>query len=497
MKSRFKKQGYMIIQALVFGGIGLVLIGGLVGFAQVNIKAARLFVMREKAFQIAEAGVEYYRWHLAHAPEDYQDGTGAPGPYVHNYKDKDGNVIGSFTLTITPPPVGSTVVTVISQGKVNEDASISRKIEAKMAIPSLSKFAVVANAAMRFGEGTEVFGPIHSNEGIRFDGLAHNIVSSAKLDYDDPDHNGANEFGVHTHLRAPPQTGTNPNFVPEEAPPSTLIDRPDVFMAGRLFPVPAVDFAGLTADMAGIKADAQANGFYLANSGALGYKIVLKNNDTFDLYRVNSLLSTPGGSCSNNVTARNQVGWGTWSVGTGGGALTLLGNNAFPANGLIFIEDHVWVEGVIDSARLTIASGRFPDNASTRTSITINNNLTYTNYDGQDVISLIAQNNINVGLKSPDILQIDGALVAQNGRAGRYYYNSSCGTEHLRNTITLNGMIATNQRYGFAYVSGLNGALVSGYNIRNIIYDANLLYGPPPSFPLTSDQYTTISWREL
>ena len=32
------------------------------------------------------------------------------------------------------------------------------------------------------------------------------------------------------------------------------------------------------------------------------------------------------------------------------GATTLLGNYAFPANGLIFLEDHIWVEGQIDGA---------------------------------------------------------------------------------------------------------------------------------------------------
>ena len=213
MKSLFKKQGYMIIQALVFGGIGLVLIGGLVGFAQVNIKAARLFTLREKAFQIAEAGGGVLSLALGDVPpEDYQDGTGLPGPYAHDYKDKDGNVIGSFTLSITAPPVGSTVVTVVSEGKVAEDPNVSRKIEAKLAIPSLAKYAFVANSAMRFGEGTEVFGPIHSNDGIHFDGLAHNIVTSAKADYDDSDHSGANEFAVHTHLNTPPSSGTNSSF---------------------------------------------------------------------------------------------------------------------------------------------------------------------------------------------------------------------------------------------------------------------------------------------
>ncbi|OGF94163.1 hypothetical protein A2Y47_00450 [Candidatus Giovannonibacteria bacterium RIFCSPLOWO2_12_43_8] len=151
----------------------------------------------------------------------------------------------------------------------------------------------------------------------------------------------------------------------------------------------------------------------------------------------------------------------------------------------------MWVEGQIDGARLTISSAKFPDNSSTRTSIAVNNNILYTNYDGSDVIGLIAQNNFNVGLKSLDTLRIDAALIAQNGRVGRHYYGSSCGTGYVGSTITLLGMIATNQRYGFAYTDG------TGYQTRNINYDGNLLYAPPPSFPRTSDQYTTISWEEL
>jgi hypothetical protein len=94
-----------------------------------------------------------------------------------------------------------------------------------------------------------------------------------------------------------------------------------------------------------------------------------------------------------------------------------------------------------------------------------------------------------VGQYSANDLRIDAALIAQNGRAGRHYYGSSCSND-TRNSLTLYGMIATNLRYGFAYTDG------TGYDTRNIIYDANLLYGPPPSFPLTSDQYQIISWEE-
>lgn len=477
------QSGTILVQAFVFGTISIIMIGALISWAGANIKSSKVALLREQALQIAEAGVDYYRWHLAHSPTDYQDGTGVAGPYIHNFYDKDGVLIGTFTLEITPPPVGFTLVKIKSTGKLVADASISRSILVNMAIPSLAKYAVVANDYMRFGEDTEVFGPIHSNGGIRFDGLAHNIITSSKGEYYDPDHFNGPEFGVHTHVNVPPMTGVNDSYRSLEAPPNTIQNRTDVFQAGRQFPVPEVDFVGLTTDLAQMKSSAQSEGRYISNSGSYGYHIIFKTDDTFDLYRVTRLYSPP----SNCYNSQSQDGWGTWSIRD----KTLVGNYPLPTNGLIFVEDNVWVSGQINTARVTLASGRFPDNPSQRTSITINDNLLYTNYDGQDSIGLIAQANINVGLYSADVLRIDAALVAQNGRAGRYYYSYYCGTSYVRNSLTLYGMIASKSRYGFAYTNG------TGYGSRNIIYDADLLYGPPPSFPLTGDQYQTISWEEV
>src|SRR5688572_796332 len=98
-----KSRGAMLIQILVFASIAAVLLAGLVGWAAISIKAARFSLYREKSFQIAEAGIDYYRWHLAHSPTDYEDGTGAAGPYVHAFNDRDGNRIGEFQLEIVPP----------------------------------------------------------------------------------------------------------------------------------------------------------------------------------------------------------------------------------------------------------------------------------------------------------------------------------------------------------------------------------------------------------
>lgn len=466
--------GVILASVLVFSALATIVSSALITWAGISTRVARSYLYKEQAIHIAEAGIDYYRWHLAHAPQDYTDATSTPGPYTHVYYDKDNVRVGTFALTITPPPLGSTLVTVESKGVVDSATGTPRTVRAQFAKPSIAKYAVVANDNMRFGAGTEIYGPLHANGGIHFDGVAYNTVTSAKTSYVDPDYGGSARYGVYTLVS--PADGYPPTAVPT---------RLDVFKAGRQFPVPQVDFSGITADVSSMKTSAQTSGRYIAPSGAQGYHLVFKTDDTFDLYKVTNL-ATVTSQCSSN--SNGSTGWGSWSIKSSGGQ-TFVANYANPVNGIIFVEDNVWVDGQINTARITVVAAKFPV-PTTPPSITINTNLLYTTYDGQDVMGLIAQGDVNVGLNSDDDLRIDAALVAQNGRVGRYYYASAC-TNYKRNSLTLNGMIATNKRYGFAYTDG------TGYQTRTIAYDANLLYSPPPSFPLTTDQYAMVSWQEV
>ena len=214
-------RGVILLNVLVFSALAISLVTFFITWASSSVKIVEATLYKEQAFQIAEAGIDYYRWHLAHNPNDFKDGTTNNGPYTHIFYDKDGVAIGSYILTITPPIIGSTIVTIKSEGHVDKYPSVKRKIQTKLAIPSFAKFAIVADDSMRFGEGTEVFGPVHSNGGIRFDGIAHNIVTSALSSYDDPDHSGGAEFGVHTHVNV--GGGINDTFRSQEAPPTSPV----------------------------------------------------------------------------------------------------------------------------------------------------------------------------------------------------------------------------------------------------------------------------------
>lgn len=484
-------RGYQLVLLIV-----LIFIVSTMSLAMINLLFVRTTVSRkaarvESSYHLAEAGIHYYRWHLAHDPDDFTDGTGQSGPYVHQYTDIDGNVIGTFTLEITPPIIGSTIVTVRSTGQLARPDVPPRTITARLGIQSLGRYAVVADDVMRFGSGTEIFGPIHSNYGIRFDGIAYGLVTSSCSTYDDPDHSGPNESCVHTH---------EPN-------PST------VFLGGTQTGASPINFGGFTSDLSDLLDLGQENsGIYLGSSNAQGYLVRFRADDKVDMYIVNSQRRcqyrlTAGGQWRDysNIWSYNSISQFTYK------GASSLGVN-LPANGIIFIQDDVWVEGVVDGARITLVAARDPLATGSAT-IVVNNDLRYTHDDGSDSIGLIAQTDISVGFYSDNNLEIDASVIARSGRVGRYYYEdftdapnnlppnrfnpSGCGSRlnqtpvgyvH-RDILTLTGAIITNNRYGFAYTDG------TGYNTRDLIWDPNLLFSPPPNFP-TTGEYTIVNWED-
>jgi hypothetical protein len=462
--------GQLAVELLFLSAIIITLVGGFVSLAASFLNLSVRAQNQSQAFSIAEAGIEYYKWHLAYSPQDFSDGTGHAGPYTHPYYNKNGVAIGQFTLDIVPPPSGSTIVTITSTGLVNADATIKKIVTVRLGVPSFAQYAWVLNSPVAFGSTAQVFGTIYSNNGIHFDGVAHNLVESALNTYTDPD-NGLTEWAVYTQT-APA----------DPRPPTVLPSQPNVFIAGRTLGVPAIDFAGITQDLASLKSLAQSSsGYYAPSSTAFGYDLSLTTT-TFTVYKVTALSAAPR-NCTNDLT---QTGWGTWNIQTE----TPYASGTIPQNGDMFFEDNLWVRGHVNGARVTIGAGRFPVNPTTYANIAVDNSITYGSFNGSDTIALISQNNINVGLAVDNNLVIDAALIAQNGWIGRYYYNSNCGANYTRNSLTTFGIMATNLRSAFFYSP-------SGFQTRTYNYDTNLLYSPPPSFPLTTNGYTLISWQEI
>lgn len=443
---------------LVITGAFLVVIYGLLFLLVLQVDFSNRNLASEKALSLAESGINYYRWHLAHDPADFTDATSSAAPYVHTVSDPSGGVLGTYSLTITPPASGSAIVTIKSEGKSTSYPNLKRTITAQYGKQSLAKYSFLQNAASWYGSGITVNGSIHSNTGIRMDGINLSQVTSSNTTY-----------------VCGSETGCNPSQ-----------NRSGVWGAGGdqtlwQFPVPAVDFNAISFDFAQMKIAANTNGLWLGPSGAAGYHLIFNADGTFVVRRVTGTNYYDGYSAEagcarlyQRITSETQIASGNVSQ-----------------RPIFFFEDTLWVDGTING-KTTVVAARFPVNTS-NTDIWIPNNLRYLAYDGNHRLGLIAQRDIYFARDIPTNFIADGALMAQKGKIIRHGYISSCGstTNAMRNSLTMNGAVIS---YNKSYWN-FNSPPVSGFTTRTITYDTRLLYEPPPYFPV-SGEYEFISWKE-
>jgi len=537
------QRGSALALVLVMVVVVSIILTSLLTFITSQVTYSKDKVERERAFQIAEAGVYYYRWYLAHKVEGktvqqiadfWESGNpqGVGDALEVEYKDPEGAAIGMYSLEVTKPPSGSTIVTVKSTGWTYLKPSVRRIVQVRFRRPSWSESVALANDEMRFGQGTTITGKIQSNQGVRIDGVATNVVSSSLASYDDPDHCETawtwawdghqfvktcnfkkSEFGVHTHINAPPSSGENDTFRQSEAPPSAVPSRSDIFQGGRSFPVTQFDFTSLVSDIsfmrtnASIKYDNTGQGRYIkfhADGTMDTCKVNAFDSSTNDITNYSGVVTgANSGNGSTCVTIAccvlSTCGW-IDSDKHGKGKCVSMTNPTIPDIGIIFVANNVWLEGTINEKSVTVVAAELtdePNYVSGHKNVFLGkNDLLYTNTDGRDVIGIIAQNNVEIIKNSQDNLTIDAALLAKEGRVGRNSYGNK------KSTITINGSIATNIRYGFTYVGSNsyncgNGVYIdNGYCTRNLNFDNNLLYYPPPYFP-TGTEYSIDLWDEL
>lgn len=454
---------------MVFVAMFTMIFLSLTGLATRQYHQTVLQAHRELAFQVAEAGLNYARWRLAHSPTNF-------APETKNVTDQFAGVIGSYQLTFTAPTSGSTIVLINSVGTTASQPGTAVTVQARYGIPSLARYSYIVNSDVYFA--STMSGPFHANGGIRMDGQSNSIVSSAKETYACQPYHGCN----------PAQT------------------KPGIWGVGQdqnlwEFPVTPVDYTGLTVDLNNIKTTAQASGTYYGPSGTFGYQLVLNNDTTYTVFLVTQI--TPAVRSCDYATA-NPNSWSCSCLSHDIQTPVLVETRPVPANGVIYFEDKVWVAGSLEAnEKVTVAAGVFPDQPSTNADIIINGSITYNGvFDGSRVFGAIAQRHMLIPWSgAPATLRLDGAYIAQKGKFGRRHYppgSSSCpasnAAHRLKTKIDTFGMIASYLVPGTTWTSG--GAVVSGYQQKTQSYDPNLLYAPPPYFP-TDGQYEFISWEEV
>ncbi len=460
-----------MLTAIVFGAIFLTVLGALSSFVLTENKLQLHATAGSRGLAIAEAGLEYYRWHLAHYPNDLQNGTGQPGPYTIPYEDPEGGQTGTITLAIAGnASCGQTTsIDIRSTGTPSEDTNADRTIVARYARPTVARYSYVLNSTVWAGDDRIISGPYHSNGGIRMDGTANAPVTSSLATW-----LCTSSFGCSPNQNKAGVWGAGPN--------QSLWD----------YPVPQVDFAGISADFSSLKTTATASGLYFpryssGNSNQAsywrGYHIIFNSNDTMTVKRVS-------GTTSLSATFLNPADTLDRTLIS---SETLYGTYAIPSEcGLIFVEDNVWVEGTV-SRKVTLVAANV-----TTTGIAPNamlpGNLTYAATDGTDGLTLIAEKNILITPNAPATLTLNGVFIAQGGAFGRNLYSCPSSYEP-RGTLTILGTTVSNLRTGTQWINGCGGS-DAGYQVRIDAFDRKLSTDPPPFTPNTSTDYQFVDWRQ-
>lgn len=471
MKQNLRMRGYLMLMVIVFGSILLTVLGALSSFVLTENKLQSTSTSGSRGLAIAEAGLEYYRWHLAHYPSDLQNGTGHAGPYTMPYDDPEGGQTGTISLTVTGNTAcgQTTSIDIRSTGTPNENISAKKTVVARYARPTVARYSYVLNSTVWAGDDRIINGPYHSNGGIRMDGTANAPVTSSLSTW-----LCTSSFGCSPNQTKSGVWGAGPN------------------QSLWSYPVPQVDFAGMAADFTNLKTIATASGIYLpryssGNSNQSnywrGYHLIFNGNGTVTVRRVSATTSLSAtfinpADTIDRTRISTEAFYATYTI---------------PSTcGLIFVEDNVWVEGAIDSKVTLIAANVTTTGVSPNAMLP--NNITYVATDGTDGLTLVAEHNVLITPDAPTNMSISGVFIAQGGAFGRNLY--SCpGTYEPKGTLTILGTTVSNLRTGTKWINGC-GWSDAGYQTRIDAFDRKLSTNPPPFTPNTSTDFEFVDWRQ-
>ncbi len=196
-------RGSALLYVLATVTMAGVLFAGLVHFVVSHLRYDTHLEPDVQALHVAEAGVYFYRWYLAHHLEGLtqsqveefwnSDPLGVDRNGDGYCDDTEVHIahyygIGTYRICVIPPKKYSTMLWIRSQGIVaSGNTTRTHTVRARLRKESWSEYAVLANADMRLSQGTKINGRIHVNGGFLFDGVASHVVSSSLSEYRYPD----------------------------------------------------------------------------------------------------------------------------------------------------------------------------------------------------------------------------------------------------------------------------------------------------------------------
>jgi hypothetical protein len=408
-------------------------------------------VQRGASFQAAEAGIEdyiskivddrLYYVHYVHPGESTRrepGGTTISGgadevawpfnltwTYPNNFDRWKQLPNGyEYSLQIFPPLDSSGQMRILAMGRKQNATTDTRMIETIIRPSSLADFYRVVNGNVGWGSGATTNGKIYANGNIDHDGTATaNIYAEGQITGSTTLQNGAKKYDV----------DSNPNI-------RSQIKNP-------------INFSSFITSFVDVERAAQSSGNRYDDASKAAWRITFNSNGTFDIR-----------SCTQ--TSGKDIGDTLPTCGSST-------NKPIPSNGAIYVAQSVVVSGTVNG-RVSIASND---------DVVVAGNISYV-LAGDDVLGLIAKNDVIIAKYVPDTHTWTAGVLAQSGTWKTYLNPGEGNGDH--DTMNFAGSSATN----------LGGSLTM-FQTRNYGYAQALLFLPPPWFPIVDDAYTVVLFREL
>jgi hypothetical protein len=447
-----REEGIAMVLVVLIGAMVTLLSIVLIDAVQRESDRSAHHVVSGGSFQAAEAGIDdyvtklvddrgYYLHYLHPAESTRQEpggtnvsagGTQTAWTYGTSWTYPNGKDAWralpngyEYNLRVYPPSIaaGTQYARVVAAGRKQGSTTDVRVLETYIRPSSLADYYRVVDGDVSWGSGATTDGKIYANGDVDHDGIATgDIFAEDQISGSVSMQNGAQRYDV----------DSNPDI-------RSKIKNP-------------IDFTSFLASFTDIESASQLPGG------------IYRNDTSWDSWRFTFNAGGTVGVQGCDQTSGNHVG----DVLPTCGATTTL---PVPANGAIYTVQDAIVQGTV-KGRVTIASND---------DIIVAGNISYVN-GTQDVLGLVAKNDVWVAKYVPDSHDWRAGVIAQSGT-----WQSRPWSGTNKTIMTFHGMAATAD----------GGSFSDMFTTRVYGYDANLLYLPPPWFPVVEDAYTVLFFREL
>jgi hypothetical protein len=350
-----------------------------------------------------------------------------------------------YNLRVYPPDATSQYVRVVAAGRRSGETLDVRVLEVWVRPSSLADYYRVVNGDVGWAAGAITNGKIYANGDIDHDGIATaNIYAEGQI--------------TGSVVMQSPGGG-------EPVPQRYDVDSvPDI----RSQIKNPIDFTSFLTSFTDIERASQlAGGINLPyDASKAAYRLSFKSNGTIDI--------------------ETCVQSGLSDVADVLPVCAFYANRVVPPNGAVYAYQDVIVQNAPSGGGV---KGRFT--VASNDDIIVADNITYVT-PGEDVLGLVAKNDLYVAKYTPDPLTWSAGVIAQTGTWKARSWNTPCpcppnDANAKKSLMTFRGMAATDD----------GGSFAGMFTNRDYGYDANFLWLPPPWFPVVEDAYTVLFFREL